>query len=699
MNLFTRSFLSGLVLACLCIPINRSLAIGQQDDASDEDVHALLAKLVSEDDREKLDAVIELGSIGPYGALASHEIAKLLVKDSSELQYECIVALGKFGPLAHESAGSLTAFLKSSSALHQSAALESLRQIGTASPEAESEIRQLCLDPNAAIATSAIRCLLMIEEETDEIVQNSIPRLVTALGDERSDVGNEAAVTLSEIGSSVVPAVTAALSDQNSRVRMKACDILGSLGPAAGSAVPALLPLLQDKIELVVRGAATAMGKINSHSEIALPALNGVIRGDKSPWIAITAVRAVGEFGPAAKSFAPLMLSLLNDRKIMLRAAAADALGRIGDDSVAVIEALVRALSDSDGAVTVSAANALSHIGAPAVPALVSKLSDESYRWLVVEVLEEMESEAESAVPALLELLKTDDEHLKQEIFIALASIGPKASSCTASMMKILENPAAGDDRAGAAYVLARIGEKKAVPLLKEILKTAQSEQMMRSAAWSIVELEPENPENAVLVMPHLLPAISAENPLARKEAISALSALGPAAKAALEAFIEHASSDPDASVRAESLRGLAEILAPVSQTLPVAVASLRDPDMTVRNSARYLLGYLGKDAQSTAPVLRETIRRGDPLERIVSAWALVNVESTPENIHAAIPLLLAGLRQPDPEVRTEVAITLGTTGTQSKEVLSELEFAKNDPDEQVKKAATDALAKLTKTR
>ena len=76
-----------------------------------------------------------------------------------------------------------------------------------------------------------------------------------------------------------------------------------------------------------------------------------------------------------------------------------------------------------------------------------------------------------------------------------------------------------------------------------------------------------------------------------------------------------------------------------------------------------------------------------------------MNVESTPEYIHAAIPLLLAGLRQPDPEVRTEVAITLGTTGTQSKEVLAELEFARNDPDEQVQRAATDALARLTRTR
>ncbi len=695
MNGLPRLFLAGMVLALFCIPINRSVAIGPQGDVSDVDVHALLVKLISEDDLEQLDAVIELGSIGPYGAPAAHEIAKLMGKDSPELQYECIIALGKIGPLAHESAGSLSGFLKSGSALHQSAALESLRQIGTASPEAESEIRQLCLDPDTAVATSAIRCLLMIEEDTDEIVQKSIPRLVKALGDERSDVGNEAAVTLSEIGASVVPAVTAALSDQNSRVRLKACDILGVLGPAAESAVPALLPLLQDKIELVVRAATTALGKIHSNSEIALPALGGMLRHE-SPWVRITAVRAIAEFGPAANSFSSVMLELLSDKKIMLRSAAADALGRIGKGDVGVIDALVRALADSDGVVTVSAANALLHTGAPAVPAMIRKLSEEPFQNLIVDVLGEMGPEAESAVPALVELLKTADENLKREIFIALATIGPKASAGTASMMQILENPDAGDDRAGAAYVLAHIGEKKAVPVLKKILKTTQSQQVLRSAAWAIVQLEPENPENTALVIPHLFPAMSSEIPLVRKEAISAMSTLGQAARSAWTDIIEHAESDPDASVRAESLRAVAEIQAPVAETLPVALASLKDPDVTVRNSARYLLGRIGKEAQSAAPALREAIRRGDPLERIVSAWALVNVDPTPENIQAAIPMLLAGLRDPNPEVRTEVAITLGATRTQSKDVLAELKFAANDSDPLVSQAAKDALTKLT---
>ena len=174
-----------------------------------------------------------------------------------------------------------------------------------------------------------------------------------------------------------------------------------------------------------------------------------------------------------------------------------------------------------------------------------------------------------------------------------------------------------------------------------------------------------------------------------------AITALGPAATTAIEDLLEHASSDPDASVRAVSLHSLAELQAPVSQALPVAVASLRNPDPGVRNSARHLLGRLGKDAQSTAPMLREILRRGDSLVRIVSAWALVHVEPTPEIFEEATPLLLTGLQNSDPHIRTEAALTLGGSCTTSKEVLLTLECAKNDADEKVKTAATSALAKL----
>lgn len=451
---------------------------------------------------------------------------------------------------------------------------------------------------------------------------------------------------------------------------------------------------LSDETELVVRAATDALGRIHSHPDTVLPSLVQLLKHKSAP-VQITAVRAIGDFGPVAKSLAPLMISQLADSKIMLRVAAAEALGKIGDDSPSVIDALVKALSDSNGTLTVRAANALSQIGAPAVPALVKLLSNENYRKLVVEVIGEMGENAESAVPALLPLLETIDTDLKREVFIALATIGPKASAATATMIKILENPDAGDSRAGAAYVLAHIGEKKALNVLKQILKTDRSEQVLRSAASSIVELEPENPDNAAIVLPQLFPAMSSDTPLERREAILAISKLGIAAKSAIEDLQLHAASDNDPTVRAAALHGLTETQASASQSLAIAVASLRDADPAVRNAARYLLGRLGKEAQSTAPLLRESLRHGDPMERTVAAWALVHVAATPENVHEAVPLLLSGLQHSDPRIPAESAKALGASGSASAEVVSDLETAKHAADDGVKQAATEALVKL----
>ena len=235
------------------------------------------------------------------------------------------------------------------------------------------------------------------------------------------------------------------------------------------------------------------------------------------------------------------------------------------------------------------------------------------------------------------------------------------------------------------------------MPVLQNLIKVAKDERVQRSTAWALVTLDSKNAENVKLAMPHLLKATSSDIPLVRKEAMTAFTTLGPAAIAALPSLLEHAASDADASVRKQSLHGLAEIQAPASQALPVAIASLDDPDAKVRNAARYLLGMLGADAHGAAPLLRESLRRGEELDKILSAWALVHVEPSQENSQAAIPLLLTALQHPDPGFRVESAVTRGTIGAGSEEVRAALEAAQNDADPLVKEAVIKALKAVAK--
>jgi len=692
---FFRVSLLGLLVTVTCHSVVPSGPLFGQDAASEaSDIQSLLKRIQSEKVDEQIEAVVRLGALGPYAQPAIEPLVELLKTENQGLRYECIVALGNIGPMAHDSVDSLTGFLSSDSELLQSAALESLRRIGTVSPEAQTQIRQLRDSKNVDLAISSIRCLVVLAGSDDKLVQSSIAPLVKALGDSRSHVRNEAAITLVEIGLTVEPAVAAALSENDARVQLKACEILGQLGVASASTVPELLKHLKGNDELLVRAATTALGKIHAQPEMVLPTLTALLE-NKSVAVRITTVRAIADYGPAAASSAPLLLSLLADDNVMLRASAVDALGQIGDIRAEVIDALVKALSDGQAQVTLKAADSLSNIGAPAVPALVQKLSDEGYRRLVVEVLGEIGPGAEAAVPALVKVLSGvgDDLELQREVFIALAAMGPKANAATTAMMKILQDPTAVESRAGAAYVLARIGEKKALPLLRDLIREAKDEKILRSCSWALVTLDPQNGDNIKVALPHLLQATTADLSLVRREALAAFGTLGPAAISALPSVLELAANDPDAAVRIEALHTLAKIQAPAKDVLPVAIASLENADPGVRNAARYLLGTLGEEAHSTAPALRESLRRGNELEKLLSAWALVNVQPSKENAQVAVPLLLTALQHPNPAVRAEAATTLGKIGAGSGEIRSALEAVQNDEDPKVKKAVKEALS------
>lgn len=649
---------------------------------------------------EQMEAASQLGAMGPYAFEAVPDLVSMLKSEDPGVRGECIYALGEIGPVAHEATDSLLEFLKSDSPMDLTAALESLRRIGSipADPDAREWITVLCSHPDAAVHTAAIRYRLVVTDYDANVVRSSKPALLRALAESRDAVRNEAALTLIEIGDSSVPQVTEQLQSVQPMVRLKACDILGRIGPSAASAVPKLLPRLQDEDELVVRAAATALGNIHAEPGTVLPALLKLLPGG-SVARQITVVRALGDFGMAASDSTDSVLRLLSSDNAMLRTAAADTLGQIFNGRTDVVEALVKSLSDPNGTVTVHAANALSQIGPAAVPALTAKLSDAAWRGLVVEILGEIGSGAESAVPALAELLNTEDQPLRREAFIALASIGPKANAAVPTLLKILDSPAVDDRQAGAAYVLAHVGAQQAVPRLKQLLASSQNEQVLMATAWALVTLQPGNTEIAGQALPLLLKALSSENALARREALTAISSLGAAAQSALPALLERAASDEIPAVRAEALHGLAEIKASSPQVLPVALASLQDPDPNVRNAARYLAGRLGPAARDAVPLLKESARQGTDFDRVLSAWALVQIDPTEEHSRMAIPLMLSALHHMNPRVRVEATQTLETIGSHSPEIIGALESIQADEDASVRAAVKQALAKLGKAR
>ena len=413
---------------------------------------------------------------------------------------------------------------------------------------------------------------------------------------------------------------------------------------------------------------------------------------NKSAPIRANAAFAIGQFGSEGKPAVPALVSALKDENVNVRLTVAKSLGAIGPDAKAAVPALAKLLDDDVGGVTINAAEALGQIGSAAVPVLAEKLSDPNLRALAASVLSEIGPDAKAAVPELVKLLGTDDDATRIEVLLAIAEIGPDAEAAIEPLLKTLRSPAA-KGRAGAAYALAKIEAKSAIPVLKQTVK--DKDELLRFASgWALVRFEPKNAEFVRIALPSLIKGLSHKIPVIRREVAEVLGMIGPAAKPAARELLRTL-KDGNLEVRVEALMTLAEIDASDELVLTVAVKALQDDDPMFRYAGAYLLGRAGTKASSAIPELRQKLKSRDPFEKTVAAWAIVNIAPKPELIKTAVPILVEALNHERPTVRAKVAETLGRVGRNSARVRTALITATKDEDQEVREAATEALRKL----
>ena len=143
-------------------------------------------------------------------------------------------------------------------------------------------------------------------------------------------------------------------------------------------------------------------------------------------------------------------------------------------ESPANIASLVEDLKSSDKEKSGRANLALIKAGAPAVPAVMELLStdDPRLRSLALSTLWGMGPVAEAAVPALAEILSDPDPEMRNAAAMALETIGPAAVAAVPALIKALGD---GDRRVRQAAVkaLGNIGPgaRDAVPVITRAVK------------------------------------------------------------------------------------------------------------------------------------------------------------------------------------------------------------------------------------
>ena len=147
--------------------------------------------------------------------------------------------------------------------------------------------------------------------------------------------------------------------------------------------------------------AIAGFSALGSEARSAVPALTEIYQRNLSDWSRAGVLVALGSIGRSSAPAVPVLVSSLTNDQKRLRTVVVTTLGKIHADPAVAVPALARCLSDPDISVRAAAVDALQQFG----------------------------PDARMATHDLQTLLDDPDEHLKNAALWALREINPRASA------------------------------------------------------------------------------------------------------------------------------------------------------------------------------------------------------------------------------------------------------------------------------
>ena len=349
--------------------------------------------------------------------------------------------------------------------------------------------------------------------------------------------------------------------------------------------------------------------------------------------------------GPPAKSATLIVLKALTDTAPDVRRKAAYTLGRIDADPEKVAPALVNALGDSDADVRQTAAASL------------PKMS-------------------KTAVPILIDALKSDKKDLQHMAIKILGEIGAESTPAIPQLKALLLNYGAASDPA--AEALAGIGAP-ALPTL--VLAAAADKGEVRALAMRSLH------KIGGPAVPHFVDLLGSKYDDVRRHSAALLGTMQVQDKSVVIA-LGFATKDKDFQVRQNALTSLQQMGTGAKLAEPYVVALLTDIDPQIRLGAFHTLTSIGVDPR---PGLKKALSHPDLGVRIKTAslMSTLNLE-----VDLAAPILLEGLKAKDESLKMQAAHALALRGLQENEVLPIFIDGLKNEQASVRRQAAEMIAR-----
>jgi RNA polymerase sigma factor (sigma-70 family) len=361
-------------------------------------------------------------------------------------------------------------------------------------------------------------------------------------------------------------------------------------GPAAGALSPNVVALTEGALKMTGPGRlrivwAALVLLLVAGSGAGILALGGTAREEgnapkgtrEAGKPAETAIPPKEALRYGGKDFDEWRSVLRTDLKPETRVEAIRALCAFGangygrEAAATVVEALrgydLAAMDEGDFKVVEAAQNGLGKIGAEAVPVLLDelKMGGTTRRWFAVGALSHFEKLGKAAVPAVTEAVKDEDAAVRLEALNALGKIDWQATSVGAVAAAVRDVDEGIRHRA--IDLLAQWGPRAraATPQLQAAAIKDDNAFCRQQALEALRAIKP----GAKALVPTLAEVIKDKDPSIRTKAIGFLAELGPEAKAAVPALVEAFQKSEGDDERLQIVQGLQGMGPPAKAAVP----------------------------------------------------------------------------------------------------------------------------------
>jgi HEAT repeat protein len=511
----------------------------------------------------------------------------------------------------------------------------------------------------------------------------AVAALVCKVRDEHQDLSvlNSALKALTRIKGDIITPLTELLRIPDVDLRGYAVLALGD--QTDRRAIPALVQALNDDDINVRYNAIEALGKLQAQ-EATLALVDIVKSGDF--FLAFPALDALKRIGDP--SVIPHVVSLLSGDEL-LRDPIIELLGQLGDETVVTPLATLLNEADTPTNLIAQAITALYdryqelyNEGEKITQLTCQSITNSGVHHLITTLNEAKENELRALAlllgwlegaaveQALIQLLGKSGA--QKEVVKALVRYGSRVGQL---LLEQLDAPEQATRRA-AIFALGRIGERRAVPQLIDIL-SEEDEDLVITAAEALTTLADRQAFAALLNL------LSHPDPRVRHAVVAALNALN---HPEMSTWTLKLLSDPNPYVRESAIKIVGYV--GYRDNFEALLTCCQDSDERVRQAAIESLPYF-EDGRVIA-ILTDALTTATPKVRAAAARAFAAIE----NAQATAVLIPAATTDPDTWVRYFAVRSLGELkAVAALEPL--LQLAQTDSARQVRIASIEALGKI----